>query len=234
MAQSARPLVDKRPEVQPFVEALTNRELETLQLLAEAVAIGNAYARANTVYPRDPGHRFYPETGSEWIMAFPDKNCFFLKDGARRINARLWMHYNAVCVTPAMAGIRPGVGSDYGIAGMDANHKPLDGSKTYKLHLPPNVPAKDNWSVTIYDPQTRSMLQTDQPSAGVTSLSGKVEPNDDGSFDMYFWPKAPTGKEGNWIQTIPGKSWFIILRMYGPLEPWLNKTWHTSELELVK
>lgn len=78
------------------------------------------------------------------------------------------------------------------------------------------------------------MLQTDQPSAEVNSLSGKVKPNDDGSFDIYFSPKAPTGKEGNWIQTIPGKSWFIILRMYGPLEPWLNKTWRPSDLEPVK
>jgi len=167
-------------------------------------------------------------------MAFPDKDAFFLKDGVKRIDARLWMHYNAVCVTPAMAGIKPGVGSDYGIAGMDSKHQPLDGAKTSTLHLPPNVPAKDNWSVTIYDPQTRGMLQTDQPSAGVNSLSGEVQKNSDGSFDIYFAPEAPDGKESNWIQTIPGKSWFIILRMYGPLEPWLDKTWRPGELELAK
>ena len=167
-------------------------------------------------------------------MAFPEKDAFFLKDGIRRIDARLWMHYNAVCVTPAMAGIKPGVGSDYGIAGLDSKHQPLDGANTYKLHLPPNVPVKDNWSVTIYDPQTRSMLQTDQPFAGVNSLSGELKANKDGSYDIYFAPKAPAGKESNWIQTIPGKSWFILLRMYGPLEPWLDKTWRPSELELVK
>ncbi|TWU31609.1 DUF1254 domain-containing protein [Novipirellula artificiosorum] len=204
------------------------------KLLTEAVAIGSGYARANTVYPRDPGHRYYPETDSEWVMAFPDKNCFFLKDGIRRIDARLWMHFNAVCVTPAMAGIKPGVGSDYGIVGMDSKHQPLDGAKTYKLHLPPNVPAKDNWSVTIYDTQHRSMLQTDQPFAGVNSLSGELKPNADGSYDIYFAPKAPKGKESNWIQTVPEKSWFILLRLYGPLKPWLNKTWRPSELELVK
>jgi len=204
------------------------------KLLTEAVDIGNAYARANTVYPRDPGHYFYPETDSEWVMAFPEKDAFFLKDGIRRIDARLWMHYNAVCVTPAMAGIKPGVGSDYGIAGLDSKHQPLDGANTYKLHLPPNVPVKDNWSVTIYDPQTRSMLQTDQPFAGVNSLSGELKANKDGSYDIYFAPKAPKGKESNWIQTVPKKSWFIILRMYGPLEPWLDKTWRPSELELVK
>jgi hypothetical protein len=78
------------------------------------------------------------------------------------------------------------------------------------------------------------MLQTDQPFAGVNSLSGKVKENRDGSHDIYFAPKAPKGKQNNWIQTIPGKSWFIILRMYGPLEPWLDKTWRPGELELVK
>ena len=212
---------------------LFNPDGRIRRLLKEAVAIGNAYARANTVFPRDPGHYYYPDADSEWIMAFPEKDAFFLKDGIRRIDARLWMHYNAVCVTPAMAGIKPGVGSDYGIVGLDSNHRPLDGAKTYKLHLPPNAPAKDNWSVTIYDTQTRSMLQTDQPFAGLNSLSGDVKANADGSYDIWFAPKTPKGKDSNWIQTIPGKSWFIILRMYGPLEPWLDKTWRPSELVVV-
>ena len=203
------------------------------KLLTEAAAIGDGYARANTVYPRDPGARIYDEN-SEWVMGYAGKDCFYLKDGARRYDARLWLHFNAICVTPAMALTKPGAGSDYGIAGMDSKHQPLDGAKTYKLHLPPNVPVKDNWSVTIYDTQTRSMLQTDQPPAGINSLSGQVKPNADGSFDILFSPEAPEGKEGNWIQTIPGKSWFIILRMYGPLELWLDQTWRPSELELVK
>ncbi|MGB7490880.1 MAG: DUF1214 domain-containing protein, partial [Thermoanaerobaculia bacterium] len=189
---------------------------------------------ANTVFPRDPGHRYYPDTGSEWVMAFADNDSYFLKDGARRADSRLWMHYNAVCVTPAMALTKPGAGSQYAIAGLDSKHQPLDGAKTYKLHLPPNVPVKDNWSVTIYDTQTRSMLQTDEKFAGVNSLSGKVKQNTDGSYDIWFAPQAPKGKENNWIQTIPGKSWFILLRAYGPLEPWIDKSWRPSELELVE
>jgi len=204
------------------------------KLLTEAVEIGNAYARANTVFPRDPGNSLYKDKKSEWVMGFADKDTTFMKGGARRMDARLWLHYNAICVTPAMALTKPGAGSDYGIAGMDANHKPLDGAKTYRLHLPPNVPVKDNWSVTIYDPQTRSMLQTDQPHAGINSLSEDIKQNKDGSVDIYFSPKKPKNENANWIQTIPGKSWFIILRMYGPLQPWIDKTWRPSELELVK
>ena len=205
------------------------------KILTDAVAIGNAYARANTVYPRDPGHRVYKGTGSEWVMAFADKDTYFLKDGARRFDSRLWMHYNAVVVTPAMALTKPGAGSDYLIAGLDSKHQALDGGKTYKLHVPANVPVKDNWSVTIYDTQTRSMLQTDQKFAGINSLGDGLKKNADDSYDVIFAPKLPDGvDQRNWIQTIPEKSWFIIFRAYGPLEPWLDKTWRPGELELVE
>jgi hypothetical protein len=214
---------------QPF-----NPDARMKKILTDAVAIGNAYARANTVFPRDPGNRIYKDTESEWVMGFADKDTYFLKDGARRMDSRLWMHYNAVVVTPAMALTRPGAGSDYGIAGLDSKHRPLDGAKTYRLHVPANVPVKDNWSVTIYDTQTRSMLQTDQKFAGINSLGKGQKQNADGSVDVIFAPKLPKGVDKrNWIQTIPGKSWFIIFRAYGPLEPWLDKTWRPGELELV-
>ena len=212
-----------------------NPDQRMRRILTEAVAIGNAYARANTVFPRDPGHRVYKGTESEWVMAFADKDTYFLKDGARRMDSRLWMHYNAVVVTPAMALTRPGAGSDYLIAGLDSKHQPLDGAKTYRLHVPPKVPVKDNWSVTIYDTQTRSMLQTDQQFAGINSLGKGLKMNRDDSYDVIFSPNLPKGvDERNWIQTIPGKSWFIIFRAYGPLEPWLDKTWRPGELELVE
>ena len=203
------------------------------KILTDAVAIGNGYARVNTVYPQDPGSYIYHDVHTEWVMAYPDKDTTFLEAGARRMDGRLWMHYNAVCVTPAMAVTQPGTGSDYMITGLDGDGRPLDGAKTYKLHLPPDFPVKDNWSVTIYDPQTRSMLQTDQEFAGINSLSADQKKNEDGSIDVVLAPKAPEGMEKNWIQTIPGKSWFILLRAYGPLEPWLNKTWRPSQLELV-
>jgi hypothetical protein len=144
------------------------------------------------------------------------------------------MHDNAVVVTHALAVTRPGAGSDYLIAGLDSKHQPLDGAKTYRLHVPPNVPVKDNWSVTIYDTQTRSMLQTDQKFAGLNSLGGSLKKNADGSIDVYFAPEPPEGMEDNWVQSIPGKSWFIIFRAYGPLAPWIDKTWRPGEIELVE
>jgi hypothetical protein len=78
------------------------------------------------------------------------------------------------------------------------------------------------------------MLQTDQQFAGINSYVGEPKKNKDGSIDIYFAPKAPKCWEKNWIQTISGKSWFIILRLYGPLQPWLDQTWRPSELELVE
>jgi hypothetical protein len=75
-----------------------------------------------------------------------------------------------------------------------------------------------------------SMLQTDQQSPAVGSLSKGLVTNADGSVDVYFGPRAPAGKEANWVQTIPGKGWSILLRLYGPLEPWFNKTWRPGEI----
>jgi len=133
-----------------------------------------------------------------------------------------------------MATSRVGAGSDYAFATLDADKNPFDGAKTYRLRLPPNVPVNDFWALTLYDTQTRSMLQTSQPFPTVGSQDEGMQKNADGSFDIYFGPKPPVGKEGNWLATLPGKSWFTILRMYGPLEPWINKTWRPSEIELLK
>ena len=150
------------------------------------------------------------------------------------LDARVLYYFNAGGVTPAMAATRAGEGSDYGLAVLDSNQQPFDGSKTYRLHLPKDVPVNDFWAVTLYDTQTRSQLQTGQPFPTIGSQTDGMTKNADGSYDLYFAPEAPAGKEGNWLQTVPGKSWFTILRMYGPLEPWINKTWRPGEIEMVQ
>jgi hypothetical protein len=109
----------------------------------------------------------------------------------------------------------------------------LDGSKTYKLHLPPDVPVKDFWAITMYDTQTRSQLQTDQQFPTVGSQDEGIETSADGSYDIYFAPQAPAGHEHNWLQTIPGKSWFIAFRVYGPEQPGIDQTWRPGDIELV-
>ncbi len=208
------------------------------RILTDAVAIANAAARSNNYYPTGDLREmvyFYKDVPTEWVMAYPDKNVFFnYGNSGFNTDARVFFHYTYTAVTPSMATPHEGRGSDYCIAFKDSKHQVFDGSKTYKVHLPPNVPVADFWALTIYDSQTRSMLQTDQAYPTVGSNDKGFKQNEDGSYDVYFAPKAPEGFEKNWLQTIPGKSWFVILRMYGPLKPFIEKTWRPSEIELVK
>ena len=207
------------------------------RILTDAVAIGNAAARSNNWYPKGDLADliyFYKDVRTEWVMAYPAKNVYFnYKDGFNT-DARAWFHYTYTAVTPAMATPHIGKGSDYCMAFKDSEHNVFDGSKTYKIHLPPNVPIADFMALTIYDSQTRSQLQTDQPFPTVGSNDKGFKQNKDGSYDIYFGPTAPKGFENNWLQTIPGKSWFVVLRMYGPLKPFIEKSWRPSEVELVK
>jgi hypothetical protein len=159
---------------------------------------------------------------------------FFEVDGARNLDARTMFAYAYTGVTPAMAVTVPGRGSSYAFAYLDSRKQPLDGAHTYKLHLPPNVPVNNFWAVTLYSTQTRSQLQTSNPYPTLGSQTKGVKKNADGSYDVYFGPKPPPGKESNWLETIPGRSWFPGLRMYGPLELWIKKTWRPSEIELVE
>lgn len=210
------------------------------KILKDGVAIANATARSIIWYPRThinmKGVRLYPDTDSAWIMPWANKDVFFKGPDKHTMNsdARVMFHYPYTVVTPAMAVSIPGKGSDYAAAMLDANKQPFDGSKTYKLTLPANVPAKDFWAETIYDTQTRSQLQTSQPYPTVGSQTKGIKKNKDGSYTIYFSPKAPKGYENNWLETIPGKSWFAIHRMYGPEKAWTDKTWRPSEIELVK
>jgi hypothetical protein len=210
------------------------------QILTDAVAIANAAARSIVWYPRVDGTmkgiEVYPDTHSAWLMAWVDKNVFFTGKDGKTMNsdARTNFYYPYTAVTPAMAVTIPGVGSDYGLAYVDSRKQPLDGSKTYKVHLPANPPAKDFWALTLYDNQTRSMLQTGQALPTIGSQTEGLRKNPDGSFDIYFGPKPPKGFENNWLETVPGKGWFVGLRMYGPLEPWIEKTWRPSEIERVE
>ena len=202
------------------------------EILDDVAKIGAVTARALTARPQEEIAYVY-QGERMWTNPLFLGRWDFLLDGKRLYDGRVYMHFYATGITPAMASRKVGVGSGYLIAYLDEDGKSLDGSKTYKIHLPPDVPAKDFWSFTLYDNQTRAMLQTDQRFPGVDSL-GKVEANADGSYDVYFGPKAPEGMENNWIQTVPGKGWNTIFRLYGPLESFFDKSWKPEDPEIVK
>jgi hypothetical protein len=203
------------------------------KILTDAVAIGNATARALVFRPRLEGFAYYP--GSAWGTAFVGGSYQWLKDkgaGGRNLDARTLFFYQATVNTPAMVMKMVGAGSQYAYATTDKDGDYLDGSKTYRLNIPANPPAKDFWSMVIYDPQTRSELQTSQTFPSKNNKRDRLAQNADGSVDLYFGPKPPKGKESNWIQTVPKKGWYTILRLYGPLQPWFDKTWRPGEIEL--
>jgi hypothetical protein len=201
-------------------------------ILTDAVAVGNATARALVFEPRDPRSKFFPDR--QWNNGFIGNSYAFLNDGERMLDARTMFHYMATGITPAMANAKPGTGSAYAFAVRDSKGNYLDGGKTYKITLPAPVPVGQFWSFTVYDNQTRSMLETDQKLAGLDSNKPDIQKNADGSVTVWFSPKAPKGHETNWVQTMPGKGWNSLLRLYAPLEPWFDKSWKPGDFELVK
>jgi hypothetical protein len=200
-------------------------------ILTDAAAVGNATGRVLVFSTRDRNAFFYPN--SAWQTGWIGSDINWSPGGVLNLDARALFFYFAWGVSPAMTLKMVGIGSQYALADRDATGQYLDGTKTYRLHLPPQIPAKDFWSVVVYDPQTRSMIQTDQQFPSCSSQKKGIVINPDTSVDVYFGPVAPPGKEANWIQTIPGKGWFVGFRLYGPLEPWFDKTWKPGEIERV-
>lgn len=188
-------------------------------------------SRALVYFPRDRENFTFAE--GSWKDGFVGGSHEFIKDNARLLDARTLFHYAATVITPAMAHAQVGAGSAYTYTAQDSDGRILDGANTYRIVLPPNPPAKNFWSLDIYDTQTRSLLCTDNPHPSLMSLSGTVKAETDGSIVLWFGPSAPDGHEDNWIQTVPGKSWFALLRIYGPLEAWFAKSWQPGEIDKV-
>jgi hypothetical protein len=199
-------------------------------ILEQAALIGAGFARVLGYAPRDPDAELY----GSWKNGFVGGSYEFLRNGARILDARTQFHYLATVITPAMAHARVGAGSAYAYTNRDADGVILDGAKSYRLHVDANPPAKNFWAIDVYDTQTRSLIIVPSTTApAVASNDGEVVANEDGSYDLYFGPSAPEGSESNWVETIPGKSWFPIFRLYGPLQPWLDQTWRLNEFEVI-
>ena len=229
-----------------------NPDARMKKILTDAAAVGNAASRVlNWRAAEYPGWAYYPDSmwgnmlwqggydfetpppmvTKEGIKPFPPT-------GARTLDSRTAFYYGYTMDSPGMIMRLTNVGSQYLMGFPDADKNYLDGGKTYRVTLPKDIPAARFWSFTVYDNQTRSMLQTPQrsPRAGSqTYPSPAAVANADGSTTIYFGPSKPAdAKEGNWIQTTPGKGWFTILRLYSPKESFFDKSWRPSEIELVK
>jgi hypothetical protein len=231
-----------------------NPDEKMKKILSDAANVGAATGRALQWHFSDvnPGWSYYDnsnwgnmlwEGGYNFETPPPEitKEGLFKQNpptGARTLNSRTAFYYAYTLDSPGMIMRLPGVGSQYLMGFLDSEDKPFDGSRTYKVTLPKDIPARAFWSLTLYDSQTRSMLQTPQkfPRAGSQSYPSPATVADkDGSTTIYFSPTQPRGvKRGNWIQTDLEKGWFTILRLYSPLESFFTKEWRPTEIQEVK
>ena len=114
----------------------------------------------------------------------------------------------------------------------DSDGQWLDGGQSYRLRVPANAPVVQFWSFSVYDVETRSLIDTGKRSDVSSRMDLAV--NDDGSVDLYFGPEAPAGLENNWVKTTPGRGWFTYFRLYGPAQEFFDRAWKLNDIERLR
>jgi hypothetical protein len=196
------------------------------KILTEAAQLGELMARTNAFDKRFANATVWP--GKKWEYA----NMVELnQDNYTQVDERGSWYYEAIGNTVGMQGRILGFGQVYLETSKDKDGNWLDGSKTYRLRVPANVPVIQFWSFTLYDNTTRGPVITDQGASDASSRQN-LATNPDGSVDLYFGPSKPAQAQ-NWIKTNPGKGWFPYFRFYGPKEAYFDKSWQLNDIELV-
>ena len=201
------------------------------KILTEAAFVGEAMAKANSFDKRFQGARYRPDAHWDYvIMADPAQDL----PEYSQFDERAAYTYEAIALSKAMVSKTPGVGQAYLGVYRDKEGHAFDGAKSYRLRVPANPPAKQFWSVTVYDVDTRTIIQNKEQIADRSSRQPDIVRNDDGSVDLFFAPVAPKGFEKNWITTVPGKAWFAYFRLYAPLEAYFDKSWPLPDFEKIQ
>lgn len=185
-----------------------------------------------TMLVREPGSKYYPDR--QWINVFAGENTSFQASGTfTNLEQRAGFFTSAYSASPGMVKNLIDLGAKYPVTFRDKDGNYLDGGHTYSLHLPPNIPAKNFWSATVYDGTTASGLANGQPFPSLNQMDKPVM-NADGSLDLYFGPAAPAGKEKNWLRTLPNKGYFVIFRLYAPEQAFFDQTWKPDDIVKMK
>ena len=154
-------------------------------------------------------------------------------ENSTQFEERTGLFYEAIGMSAGSIPRTPGIGQAYFSEYRDTNGNAFDGGKTYRLHVPSGAPVNQFWSITLYDIDTRCLIQNKEQVADRSSRQDLVK-NADGSVELYFSPNAPKGFEKNWIPTVAGRAWFAYVRLYGPLQAYFDKSWPLPDIELVK
>jgi hypothetical protein len=198
------------------------------RILAEAATVGSFMALAMSYKSRLPLKRYEDR---EWLeianTGYPD----YRIGNHTMLDGISLMGWFATVSSKAMVRPMLGKGSVYMWTYTSGDGEWLDGGKSYRLRLPGGIPAANFWSIVVYDVWTRSMLANGQPEASKNSYKPDLVTNEDGSVDLFFGPEPPSDGASNWIRTLPGKGWFTILRLYGPLEGYMDRSWTPSDIE---
>jgi hypothetical protein len=197
-------------------------------ILTRARAAGELMAQANTFAKRFAGSRYWPDR--TWDAAIVVDNPQQRGDGYDQLLERASWFYEAVSFSQAMKSQVPGAGQAYLGCYEGADGEWLDGGRRYTLHVPADPPAKLFWSVTVYDVTTRCLIDNEQQRGDRGSRDPDLRRNPDGSVDLDFGPTPPPSGESNWVQTIPGAHWFSYFRLYGPLQPYFDRTWKLGDI----
>lgn len=202
------------------------------KILEEATRIGDAMGRVMLFDgpERFTGIHAFASTNWHWvILVKPTQET----ETYSQVDERLHYTYGAIYTSPAIGVMKAGPGTNYVQAFKDKDGNRFDGSKSYRLHVPANVPASAFWSLTLYSSDSRSMLQNSQNDAARSSYD-KLKTNADGSIDLFFGPKAPAGNESNWIGTVSGKGFYPMFRFYSPKEGLFDGSWKLPDVEIIK
>jgi hypothetical protein len=202
-------------------------------ILAKAAKDGRDQLLVSAFDSDRPDKLAWPDRKWEWAGLVPGSAQFETPAGMD-LEARDRWFAQAIVTSPAMFKRTPGAGSLYWLAARDGTGAWLDGGKTYRLSIPQPVPDKLFWSVTAYDAQTRSEVQTDQDKAALRSLFELKDVSTTEPTELYFGPEAPAGKESQWIKTVPGRGWFAYIRIYGPEQAAFDGSWKPGDFEEVK
>jgi hypothetical protein len=203
------------------------------RLLLEAAQVGKVEMCAQSFADRRPDRVVWKDRKWEWA-SLRYENADFMMPTYLDLEARDKWFYQAIGTSPAMFRREPGGGSVYWLGARDKNGAYLDGAKSYTLTVPRPVPGQLFWSITVYDAETRSQIQTKQDKAALRSLFELKDVAGTGPIELHFGPTPPKkgGAEGRWIQTLPGKGWFVYFRVYGPEKAAFDGSWKPGDFTL--
>ena len=205
-------------------------DAKTQDILKQAAVEAHAWLAdkyENSYFPPP----FYP--GGHWFLpASPEvvrgMSTFFADPNSYPIDSRGTMY-----TLGFFSAKHFGAGQAYLMTFKDKDGEKLDGSTTYRLNVPANAPVRQYWSATVYDRDTHALIRN-APWPSRSSQTPGLQKNSDGSVDIYFGPKAPQGKESNWVPTNAGGGFETLFRLYGPDKAFAEKTWKLPDIEKLR